>query len=564
MCHAASSDLKWRNPIRSTVHERSWQDFAARCRDPCLHDRWLIDSRMNLTGLLLASLLVLLTSARPCPRPTSRWPARWLRADRVDDRAGAAARRRPRHHAGPRRLPVAGHDQRPGAVRRPPVFAVGSARRAGAAGAQRARARSARTTAACGLDSATPAASAGSVTGRLVHYSETRRPAARRDRRDDRGSPRHRLGGRRRRAVQIRRRSLGTDGRRGRPAGRRGFQLYEDQHGALWVGGGGGVYPPRRRRRSNWWTASATYRQEPRRRRHRRRLGDRPAPDRQEGSRSQRADASARRSPARRRMAPASRPRRIALGGFLGQRVAPHPQAGRQRRPRGRALRVRKQNRRRATVALRGHGRQHLGRDARRRAAARVRERAAERHRARRPDHRRRARAVGGRATAPSGWRPSTTCTVFPAARAGYTAFRQTLALHTDRSGAVWAATTQDVVRVVGDRMQPVGAAVRAAARQHRLDHHRHGRRSLAVPRQPAGRDALVRRTPQPLRGCAGGSRKPCSYTYTDRRGRVWVGFIAGGVAVYEDGRFRCTTRRTASSPAAWWQSPRTGRAPSG
>ena len=33
----------------------------------------------------------------------------------------------------------------------------------------------------------------------------------------------------------------------------------------------------------------------------------------------------------------------------------------------------------------------------------------------------------------------------------------QTLALHTDQSGAVWAATTQDVVRVVGDRVQPVG-----------------------------------------------------------------------------------------------------------
>ena len=24
---------------------------------------------------------------------------------------------------------------------------------------------------------------------------------------------------------------------------------------------------------------------------------------------------------------------------------------------------------------------------------------------------------------------------------------------------------------------------------------------------------------------------KPCSVTYTDRRGRVWVGFIGGGVA---------------------------------
>ncbi len=44
---------------------------------------------------------------------------------------------------------------------------------------------------------------------------------------------------------------------------------------------------------------------------------------------------------------------------------------------------------------------------------------------------------------------------------------------------------------------------------------------------------------------------KSCDYTYTDRRGRVWVGFIGGGVGVYEDGHFRCTTRRTASSPAA-------------
>ena len=53
----------------------------------------------------------------------------------------------------------------------------------------------------------------------------------------------------------------------------------------------------------------------------------------------------------------------------------------------------------------------------------------------------------------------------------------QTLALHTDPSGTVWAATTQDVVRVVGDRRAAGRAAARAAARQHRVDHHRRGRR---------------------------------------------------------------------------------------
>ena len=149
-------------------------------------------------------------------------PPRRLRADRVDDRARAAAGRRARHHAGPRRLLVAGHDQRPGAVRRAPVFAVGHARRAGAAGAQRAGADGrARRQPVDWLRQSRRRQPVPQRADRALLGA--RRPAARRDRGADRGSPRHRLGGRRRRAVEIRGRSVGTDGRRGRSAGDRGL-----------------------------------------------------------------------------------------------------------------------------------------------------------------------------------------------------------------------------------------------------------------------------------------------------------------------------------------------------
>jgi ligand-binding sensor domain-containing protein/two-component sensor histidine kinase len=125
----------------------------------------------------------------------------------------------------------------------------------------------------------------------------------------------------------------------------------------------------------------------------------------------------------------------------------------------------------------------------------------------------------------------------------------QTIALHTDQTGTVWAATTQDVVRVVGDRVQTVGLP-----QGLRFD-------SIAsITTDPAGGLWLCHVNQQGLMRWSGGrlSRfedvpdvfaKPCGYTYTDRRGRVWVGFIAGGVGVYEDGHFRMHDEKSGLVP---------------
>ena len=113
----------------------------------------------------------------------------------------------------------------------------------------------------------------------------------------------------------------------------------------------------------------------------------------------------------------------------------------------------------------------------------------------------------------------------------------QTLALHTDKTGTVWAATTQGIVRVVGDRLQPL--ALPAGLRADRIP---------SITTDAAGAlwfchvDGLARWSDGRLTrfdDVPDVFGKPCGFTYTDRRGRIWVGFNAGGLAVYEDGRFR-------------------------
>jgi signal transduction histidine kinase/ligand-binding sensor domain-containing protein len=114
----------------------------------------------------------------------------------------------------------------------------------------------------------------------------------------------------------------------------------------------------------------------------------------------------------------------------------------------------------------------------------------------------------------------------------------QTLALHTDKSGALWAATTQGITRVVGDRLLPL--ALPQGTRWDRI---------ASITTDASGAVWLCH-VDQGLLRWSGGrlSRlddqpavfgKPCGFTFTDRRDRVWVGFNAGGVAVCEGGRFR-------------------------
>ncbi len=114
----------------------------------------------------------------------------------------------------------------------------------------------------------------------------------------------------------------------------------------------------------------------------------------------------------------------------------------------------------------------------------------------------------------------------------------QTLALHTDKAGTLWAATTQGVVRLANDRLLPL-----SMPRDLRSDRiasittDSHGALWLCLVDQGLWRwsDGQVSRFDNVPDVFA----KPCSFTYTDRRDRVWIGFNAGGVGVYEDGRFR-------------------------
>jgi signal transduction histidine kinase/ligand-binding sensor domain-containing protein len=114
----------------------------------------------------------------------------------------------------------------------------------------------------------------------------------------------------------------------------------------------------------------------------------------------------------------------------------------------------------------------------------------------------------------------------------------QTLALHTDTSGTLWAATTQDLFKVVGDRIDRLGLP--PAMRMDRI---------ASITTDPDGALWLCD-VDRGLRQWSAGHlnrfddqpevfAKPCGFTYTDRRGRVWVGFTGGGIAVYENGGFR-------------------------
>ena len=114
----------------------------------------------------------------------------------------------------------------------------------------------------------------------------------------------------------------------------------------------------------------------------------------------------------------------------------------------------------------------------------------------------------------------------------------QTLALRTDKTGTLWAATTQGVVRLVNDRLVPV--AMPRSLRPDRvasITTDSHGALWLCLVNQGLWRwsEGQVSRFDNVPEVFA----KPCTFTYTDRRDRVWVGFNAGGVGVYEDGRFR-------------------------
>lgn len=113
----------------------------------------------------------------------------------------------------------------------------------------------------------------------------------------------------------------------------------------------------------------------------------------------------------------------------------------------------------------------------------------------------------------------------------------QTTALHTDRDGHLWISTGESIGRLEDGHLVPVPVP--------------DVRRVMAITSDAAGTLWLC----SSLRGVsawdgvqliafegegnAETASRACQSIYTDRRGRVWVGFLGGGVAVYERGSFR-------------------------
>lgn len=114
----------------------------------------------------------------------------------------------------------------------------------------------------------------------------------------------------------------------------------------------------------------------------------------------------------------------------------------------------------------------------------------------------------------------------------------QTMALHTDVRGQVWAVTHEGLGRIVDDRFEPV--RLPAPLRFELLT-------SLTSDTDGAvwlctGAEGVARfdgRTLARFDDRPEVAARPCTFALGDSHGRVWFGFARGGVSVYEHGRFR-------------------------
>jgi ligand-binding sensor domain-containing protein/two-component sensor histidine kinase len=113
----------------------------------------------------------------------------------------------------------------------------------------------------------------------------------------------------------------------------------------------------------------------------------------------------------------------------------------------------------------------------------------------------------------------------------------QTLSLHNDKSGKMWAATAQGIGEIQDGAFRPLSTSPDVRwERMSSLTADSHGDLWLCSIDQGLlwWRDGKLTQpddTPEL-------SMRPCNFAYADRRGRIWVGFSAGGVAVYEAGGF--------------------------
>jgi signal transduction histidine kinase/ligand-binding sensor domain-containing protein len=114
----------------------------------------------------------------------------------------------------------------------------------------------------------------------------------------------------------------------------------------------------------------------------------------------------------------------------------------------------------------------------------------------------------------------------------------QTMALHTDARGQVWAATHEGLGRIIDGRFHEV--RLPRPLRFELLT-------SITTDAEGAvwlctGAEGVARfdgRTLTRFDDTPEVSGRPCTFAFGDSRGRVWFGFARGGVSVYEGGRFR-------------------------
>ena len=115
---------------------------------------------------------------------------------------------------------------------------------------------------------------------------------------------------------------------------------------------------------------------------------------------------------------------------------------------------------------------------------------------------------------------------------------RQTMALHADRSGALWFATTQGVNRFSRGSFSQVAAVSLDRVVAMTTD-------GKGEPWLCSGAQGVYRLSERTLaRVEAGLPQMPCSTVYTDRAGRLWVGFTTGGVAVLDGSAWRLYSDR--------------------
>jgi signal transduction histidine kinase/ligand-binding sensor domain-containing protein len=130
--------------------------------------------------------------------------------------------------------------------------------------------------------------------------------------------------------------------------------------------------------------------------------------------------------------------------------------------------------------------------------------------------------------------------------------FQQTMALHADRDGHLWAATEWGIGRFDNGKLIPI--SVPSWLRLERVS-------SLAVAPDGAVwicsieqgiyrwyRNRLDDFADEELRGVAG---RRCGVVHAEPTGRIWIGYSAGGVATYTDGRFQLFSADDGLTPGA-------------